>query len=50
MLPILEELVGLSKEEVLAEIKRCKEISERHGMKFPEESITDFYLKELGLQ
>ena len=50
MLPVLEELYGLSKEEVLAEIKRCKEISEKHGMKFPEKAITDFYLKELGLQ
>lgn len=48
MLPILEELRGLSKEEVLKEIKRCYEISKSYGKPFPVEQITDLYLKELG--
>ena len=51
MLPILEELVGLSKEEVEAELKKAiKESKEVFGMDIPLAPILSRYLKELGLE
>ena len=51
MLPILEELKGLSREEVIAEVKRCLKLSkEKYGMVMNEEKTINGYLKALGLQ
>ena len=51
MLPILEDLKGLSREEVIAEVKRCLKLSKKkYGIEIHEKEMIDLYLTELGLQ
>ena len=50
MLPIIEDLKGLSKEEVLAEIERCQKINREHGLEMSDEVLINMYLRDLGLQ